>query len=386
MNRNRSWPLYADSTESWLDPQTVAAILVELPALADEIIHTIQREVPSYSRPLSGDFGRGIREGTELALRRFIGAVGDESPAVYRGLGYGEHRAGRSLDALQSAYRVGARVAWRRMSRVAAAAGASAEAQSRLAEAMFAYIDQLAAESIEGYAEAQLADAGDVGRRRAALLATLLSVPAPEATVLARAAAEARWTIPRTLACLVIGDGAGASPWRRLSGDTLHGQIEDTTCVVVPDPSRLEREARGLAQKLNVAVGLGPSVPVSEVHVSLRWARLALELAPGSAALLVAEQRLADIALRAAPDVLAALREQALAPLSGESEGSRTRLEGTLRAWLRHRGSQRAIAAELAVHPQTVRYRLRRLRELYGAALEDPDRRFELEIALRDGH
>ena len=152
---------------------------------------------------------------------------------------------------------------------------------------------------------------------------------------------------------------------------------------MVPDPSRLEGEAHGLAHKLNVAVGLGPSVPVSEAHISLRWARLALELAPGGAALIVAERRLADVALRAAPDVLAALRAQALAPLSGESEGSRKRLEGTLRAWLRHRGSQRAIAAELAVHPQTVRYRLRRLRELYGVALEDPDRRFELEVALR---
>jgi len=42
-----------------------------------------------------------------------------------------------------------------------------------------------------------------------------------------------------------------------------------------------------------------------------------------------------------------------------------------------------AIAAELAVHPQTVRYRLRRLRDLFGAGLEDPDRRFDLEIALR---
>jgi DNA-binding PucR family transcriptional regulator len=52
-------------------------------------------------------------------------------------------------------------------------------------------------------------------------------------------------------------------------------------------------------------------------------------------------------------------------------------------AWLRHRGAQAAVAAELGVHPQTVRYRLRRLRELFGAALEDPDRRFALELALR---
>jgi DNA-binding PucR family transcriptional regulator len=35
------------------------------------------------------------------------------------------------------------------------------------------------------------------------------------------------------------------------------------------------------------------------------------------------------------------------------------------------------------VHPQTVRYRLARLRERFGADLDDPDARFELELALR---
>jgi DNA-binding PucR family transcriptional regulator len=82
--------------------------------------------------------------------------------------------------------------------------------------------------------------------------------------------------------------------------------------------------------------------------------------------------------------VVATLRERSLAPLAGESERSRARLEETLRAWLQHRGSQHAIASELGVHPQTVRYRLRRLRELFGPALEDPEQRFELEIALRE--
>jgi DNA-binding PucR family transcriptional regulator len=37
------------------------------------------------------------------------------------------------------------------------------------------------------------------------------------------------------------------------------------------------------------------------------------------------------------------------------------------------------------VHPQTVRYRVRQLRELFGEALEEPDGRFELALALRAG-
>ena len=42
-----------------------------------------------------------------------------------------------------------------------------------------------------------------------------------------------------------------------------------------------------------------------------------------------------------------------------------------------------AVAKALHVHPQTVRYRLARLRELFGTRLDDPDGRFELELALR---
>jgi DNA-binding PucR family transcriptional regulator len=55
----------------------------------------------------------------------------------------------------------------------------------------------------------------------------------------------------------------------------------------------------------------------------------------------------------------------------------------TLRAWLRNPGQRKTIAHELGVHPQTVRYRMTRLRELFGPVLDDPHGRFELELALR---
>ena len=41
------------------------------------------------------------------------------------------------------------------------------------------------------------------------------------------------------------------------------------------------------------------------------------------------------------------------------------------------------MATRLGVHPQTVRYRLRQIRELWGDEIDDPDRRFELELVLR---
>ena len=41
------------------------------------------------------------------------------------------------------------------------------------------------------------------------------------------------------------------------------------------------------------------------------------------------------------------------------------------------------MATDLQIHPQTARYRIARLRELLGDQLDDPDTRFELELALR---
>ena len=64
----------------------------------------------------------------------------------------------------------------------------------------------------------------------------------------------------------------------------------------------------------------------------------------------------------------------------------RERLLQTLAAWLAHQRHTPAIAAELHVHPQTVRYRMGKLRELLGEELDTAEGRFELELALRARH
>jgi len=72
-----------------------------------------------------------------------------------------------------------------------------------------------------------------------------------------------------------------------------------------------------------------------------------------------------------------------LAPLAELSPGSRRRLSLTLRVWLAEQGRLGHVAQCLGIHPQTVRYRLGRLRELFGDALDDQDSRFWLALALR---
>src|SRR3954449_5492788 len=195
--------------EPWRElPASIAALIEpELPALGDEILAVIAEEVPEYARPLEGNFGRGLRLGVEEALGQFARLVADpdsgraQSSEVYRGLGRGEMREGRALDSLQAAYRVGARVAWRLLSSVGLAAGLSPERLCSLADAIFAYIDELSADSVEGYAQAQEAAAGERERRRRRVLGTLLAETL-EPDALRAAGADAGWELPGSVALL----------------------------------------------------------------------------------------------------------------------------------------------------------------------------------------
>ena len=77
------------------------------------------------------------------------------------------------------------------------------------------------------------------------------------------------------------------------------------------------------------------------------------------------------------------LVRRALGPFDGLGGVERERLLDTLDAWLAHQRHTPGIAAQLHVHPQTVRYRIAKLREVLGDALDSPEGRFELQLALR---
>jgi DNA-binding PucR family transcriptional regulator len=91
---------------------------------------------------------------------------------------------------------------------------------------------------------------------------------------------------------------------------------------------------------------------------------------------------LAELVLTADTDALGDLREKVLAPMNSLRPAVKRKLIDTLRAWLLHHGRRDDIAAALYVHPQTVRYRLGQLRELYGDDLQNPRVIQELTIAL----
>src|SRR3954464_1811835 len=186
-------------------PRESAEILrPALPGIGEAIIDAIRAEVPEYARPLTGSFGRGVRRGVEVALRRFV----DSEPAeperdVYLELGRGEARVGRSVDALLAAYRVGARVAWRRLVDAATAGGMEPDVIYDLGEAVFAYIDEISAESVEGSTEERSRAAGERDRRRRALVRLLAADPPAPAEQVRAEAMAAGWRLPDLVGALV---------------------------------------------------------------------------------------------------------------------------------------------------------------------------------------
>src|SRR4051794_22307154 len=310
----------------------LAAWSPELPALSDEIIEAIRAEVPAYARPLEGAFGQAVRRGVGEALAQFDELVrkpGSERTAggrsVYVALGRGEVREGRSLDALLAAYRVGARVAWRRLAAAGLAAGLPAETLVLLAESIFAYIDELSAESAEGFAQEQAERAGEAERRRAALIELLLSPTPPTPDALAAAADDARWPLPRELAVVAWSAEHGRRAAARLPLGSIWATVEGLVCAVVPDPAGPGRRAeveRALGQ---TAAGIGPTVEPSGAQRSYLRAAAALELARarGWEGLVAASDHRLELLCRADPGLVGEIAAARLHVLHDETDASR---------------------------------------------------------------
>jgi hypothetical protein len=373
---------------------TAVALRPALEPTVDEVIDAIRVAVPVYALPLEGAFGEGFRTAVAHALSQFLDKVAG-SPAepsgardIYFDLGRNEAREGRPLEALLAAYRVGARVAWRSAVRAARTAGFGADTLSVLAEAIFAYIDELSARSAQGFAFEQSVAAGEAASRRRVLVHLLIQTPPAERSAVEAAARDVGWRLPSSLAVVIWQDDPDGRAGVRLPLGSVSAALEgDTHCALVPDadaPGRRSDVARALGRR---RAAIGPVVPWGEAARSADRALAALRLARSG--LLpddrpaVADERLPELIVHGDERLLAELAERVLAPLDGRTEKARARLLQTLRAWLDHQGRVPDVAAALHVHPQTVRYRVAQLRDLFGEELDDPGARFELSLAVR---
>jgi PucR C-terminal helix-turn-helix domain len=259
----------------------------------------------------------------------------------------------------------------------------------RLAEAIFAYIDRLAAASVAGFAEAEAMHAGALQARRHALLELLASAPRPDRAEVARRAEAAGFSPPPShVAALAVGVSDPAQLARRMPSGSIGAALDPVGVVLIPDPDGPGRPARvGAALRDRPAV-LGPTVAWEDASASVQRALLgwAVHAAGGLGddTLARTDDHLLTLLLAANPRLTADLVARRLGALEDMTPGARERVIATLQAWLDAHGDVSAAARMLHVHPQTVRYRLGGLREALGhGVLDDPVGRLELALALQ---
>jgi hypothetical protein len=374
----------------------VPVLHAHLPAILTEVREQFSTEWPEYAEFLSHEQGEVTTAArafltwlVELADHPRAASVETGVAAhisLFESIGRVESREGRELSTLLSAYQVGGRVAWRHVSRAALELGVEPSSLAALAEAVFVFIDQLSSASARGYVWEQSEAVAERERRREELVDLLLSGRA-DLTAVRGAAVRAGWALPAEASIILtdLENPIGHTFLSRLDSRSLPVRRPGLSGAIVPDPAGPGRRT-WLSKALRGARAVvGHAVPLEQLPASVPIAQTAAELQ--RAGILVddpifADEHLDAILVHRDPELLAALQRRVLAPLDGQPGATRERLIETLRAWLRHLGDRRAVAHELHVHPQTVRYRMGQLHALFGSTLDSPEFRAQLMLAL----
>lgn len=376
--------------------QFATIAMAEAPVLAEEILREIRREYPHLPLVLD-DSGEpmalvGIRRAIEVFVQHLETAEGRPRvhPEVFQEFGRGEGMHGRTLDSLQAIYRLGVRLAWRRFAEIGQRVDIPPPAMYELVDAGYEYLDGLVDQSVRGYAEAAARQAGERLRLQRRLMELLLSEDHTRgdlAEALVERAARIGWPLPGRLAVGVLLRPAREAVAPAVGPSVLLDMEYEQPRMVVPEPDSAGRPELLHRALTGWAGAIGPPVPLADAAKSLRWADAAVRLMergllPAGEVLLCTEHTEALVLLQP-EELIDDLALRCLEPLAHCGPTHGRRLAETLLAWLETRGGAPEVAARLGVHPQTVRYRLRQIRELWGDEIDDPDRRFELELVLR---
>ncbi|MBB5785169.1 hypothetical protein HD596_011925 [Nonomuraea jabiensis] len=168
---------------------------------------------------------------------------------------------------------------------------------------------------------------------------------------------------------------------RRIGMDLLAGVQADRLIVIVGGAESVNDAAKQVVHRFGMGpIVIGPEVP--DLHAAARSARAALAGLKASSGWpdaprpVHAEDLLAERALDGDDDARQQLIENVYLPLAG------TPLLDTLATYLEQGTSLEATARLLFVHPNTVRYRLKKITELTGYQPTEGRSAFTLQVGL----
>lgn len=377
----------------WLElpPELVRVLRRALTGAAGELVDAVH-ELPAFRDALTGPYGLeplrvAVTEAQQQLLKEAESGRRGRCRQVYFNLGRGHVRAGRDLSSLLAAYGIGARATWRQVFAAARERELDPEAYLLLGEAVFSFVESLAGQSTLGFAYESARTAGSRDLRRQELVRMLVGELPADADAIPAGAAAADWPLPSRVTAIAATRARFGSLTGRLPHSVLAAPIERLICLIAPEPGEddtLDRIDRALRHAGQAAM-CGPVVALDTASTSFDRAAAALAALPTDAdpGLHRAQDHTTDLLLAQDPNLARDLVRQHLAPFGALPPASAQRLRQTLAAWLDHQGQLTPVARQLGIHPQTVRYRIRRLRELLDGALDHPEGRFELALALR---
>jgi hypothetical protein len=358
-------------------------------AFATGVAERIQTDVPAYAGEPDGRRRDIIAHAVEQATHRFLDTI-DGLPhrdrgvdEMFQAMGRAEASDSGDLAAMRAALRLAATVTWDNLRRANPDQPLSDEARGQLADGLFGYIDHLVEQSEKGFAAGRRAIQNDRGRARARLADQLLS---------GRRAGQLDaidphvWTPPASVVVLV------SEPDEQRVVDVAELGLEhlavrhDSRVVVIAEATRKLDVAAVFAAAGKRAAVSWPVAPTL-IPSAYRWARRALDLVrrgviPAQPLIKCRDHR-TQIWLHSEPALRQRMCQDMLKPLLAETPNSREILSQTLLVWLETRDSAPAIAAQLGVHAQTVRYRWKRINELFGDDLHDPEFIVQITMLLK---
>lgn len=360
-------------------------------AAINEMGQQVREQVPEYAWVTGSTHEQNVQKVIDVTVTHFVDSVGDPDAdharltELYAKVGAYEAREGHSLDNLQAAMRLVSQIACRRFIKDAYRLGWSRETLGLLTDSLFTLLAEAADAAAQGYAREQGRLATAVEHHRSRLRDLLISEPPASRQAISDLARLAEWSLPRSLAVVAVSPDGGAGS--RIMPPSV---LADWECaapyLLVPDPDRpgQRRYLAALMQDRTAAVG--PTVPVTDGAVSLRWARRAVELTargiiPGGGVVHCVDE-LATLAASEASELINAASATGFAALRAVPSHRRRPLLDTLLAYLENGNNAAITARHLGIHEQTVRYRLRRVSEITDGRLPGEESKIDTMLML----
>ena len=391
-------------TSSTASPSTIQALRPVADTMVQRVVDDIVAALPPHAADPGTPRHQLLLRAARVAARHFLddGAgpigTGDQVDELFRRLGRTQAKRDHDWTTLDTSLHVATRASWHQLVDFATTHDLTRPELQHLADALFTYLDHVRDQLTTGYQHAHHTAPQTRHRARTRLIELYTTHTSADGTgdtsgnldpdTLAALAETAEWPLPDEVTTLAISYH-GEPPTLHDTPTLLihHTDPPGRTLVVAPTTDHHDLITHISRTRPGLRIARSWPVPPTQAGNALRWCNRALDLVHQG---VIAPHTLIDCAthatqlwLHAEPSMRQHLCQELLHPLLAETPHSRAILSETLLTWVETRDSAPAIAARLDVHPQTIRYRWKRINELFGDTLRDPESTLRMTLVLK---